>query len=207
MEEIIKIMKEEVLKRNAPVLKMISNDKDPFWIIVKAVLSTRTKDEITLEAFKKLKEKFDGPEDILRSSPEYIEKLIKPVGFYKQKARNIIEIAKYFVENGPPKEFEEIANLPGVGRKVARIYQIYALGENEIAVDTHVKRITERIFGKKFRKEEEVEKFLKKKFDKRYWKDINWIFVGFGQTVCKPIRPLCEECPIKDFCSFGKSFK
>ncbi len=204
--KMLELMKRVVIKRNAPVLRMKwFGSKDPFWILVKAVLSSRTKDEVTLKAIENLMKKFKDIDRIINAKIEEIEKEIYPVGFYKQKAKYIKEIARYFKKNGPPKSFEELIKLPGVGRKIARIYEIYALGKDEIAVDTHVHRITNRIFGKDFKKPKEVEEFLKKTFPKEVWREINWIFVGFGQTVCLPRNPRCEECPIREFWDFYKT--
>jgi len=106
-----------------------------------------------------------------------------------------------------PNNFDELIKLPGVGRKVANIILAEVFGRDVIAVDTHVHRISNRLGVIKTRSPEETENELKKVIPKHLWRRINKAFVGFGQTVCLPKNPLCEECPINENCQYYKNRK
>ena len=205
--EIIETMERIGRERNAPVYqKDLSNE---FEVLVSALLSTRTRDEQTHKAVERLFSVVKGPEDLLELSEEKIEELIKPVGFHKVKARNLKRIAEIIVrdyEGKVPEEFDELLKLPGVGRKVANIVLAH-MGKPAIAVDTHVHRIANRLGLVKTKKPEETEKELKKIVPKELWGKLNKAFVGFGQTVCKPLKPMCNDCPFKSFCEYFKNLK
>jgi len=202
---IIETMEKIGKEKKAPVYTF--NPKSPFEVLVSAILSTRTKDEQTAKAVKRLFSVVSKPEDLLRLSVEEIDELIKPVGFHRVKAENLKKLAEILVrEYGSkvPERFEDLIKLPGVGRKVANIV-LASLGKQAIAVDTHVHRITNRLGVVKTKSPEETEEELKRIVPKELWGRLNKAFVGFGQTVCKPRKPPCNECPFIDFCEFGKS--
>ncbi|MET1123738.1 MAG: endonuclease III [Archaeoglobaceae archaeon] len=199
-EEVIEAMEREARKRNAPVFKY--EDGDAFKTLVAAVLSSRTRDEVTSEAVRRLFDRVKSPRDLAEMSEEEIEELIRGVGFYRVKARKLKELAKTLVEkydSKVPEKFEELIKLPGVGRKVANVV-LSRMGKDVIAVDTHVHRIANRLGWVSTRKPEETEEELKKVVPKRLWRKLNEVFVGFGQTVCKPQKPICEECPVVNAC-------
>lgn len=196
LKKLLDVMEAEAKKRNAPVFRY-EDEKDPFRILVSAVLSTRTRDEVTQKVVKKLFERVGSPKDLAEMDVEEIEEIIKGVGFYRVKAKNLKELAMK-IENGIPETFDELMKLPGVGRKVANIV-LASFGKEAIAVDTHVHRIANRLKLVSTRRPEETEEELKKIFPKELWGRINKVFVGFGQTVCKA-KPLCDECPISKEC-------
>ncbi len=201
-EDLLDIMEREAKKRNAPVYSLKCN-LNPFQILVSAILSTRTRDEQTAKACEKLFKVVSTPEDLLKLSEDEIDRLIKEVGFHRVKAKNLKKLAEILVErygSNVPSEFDELIKLPGVGRKVANIVLANAFGKPAIAVDTHVHRIANRMCLVKTEKPEETERELMKAVPKELWHKVNKPFVGFGQTVCKPIKPLCNDCPFKDFC-------
>ncbi len=201
-EYLLDIMEREAKKRNAPVYSLKRN-LNPFQILVSAILSTRTRDEQTAKACEKLFKVVSTPEDLLKLSEDEIDRLIKEVGFHRVKAKNLKKLAEILVErygSNVPSEFDELIKLPGVGRKVANIVLANAFGKPAIAVDTHVHRIANRMCLVKTEKPEETERELMKAVPKELWHKVNKPFVGFGQTVCKPIKPLCNDCPFKDFC-------
>ena len=207
MDWIVETMERIGRERNAPVYKKILDD--PFMVLVSALLSTRTRDEQTHKAVERLFSVVKKPEDILKLSEKDIEKLIEPVGFKRVKARNLKKIAEILVRDyggSVPRNFDDLLKLPGVGRKVANIV-ISHMGIPAIAVDTHVHRIANRIGLVKTEKPEETEKELKRIFPKELWSRLNRAFVGFGQTLCKPIKPLCNECPFKMFCEYFKNLE
>lgn len=199
LEELLEVMESEARKRNAPVFTLKGFLNDPFQHLIFAVLSSRTKDEVTVKAGKRLFKKAKNPEELAKMDVGEIEKLIEGVGFYRVKAKNLKKLAEILVSkynSRIPLNLEELTKLPGVGRKTANIV-LSASNIPTIAVDTHVHRISNRLGLVKTKKPEETEEQLKKLFPKKLWNRVNQAFVGFGQTVCKPIKPLCNECPIK----------
>jgi endonuclease-3 len=192
---------------NLPFGDRISLEKkEPFLILVATMLSARTRDETTEIVAEKLFKKISKPEDILKFSEEELSSIIKPVGFYRTKAKNLIKTSKILIKKYKgkvPVNFDELISLPGVGRKTANLVQILSFGIDTICVDTHVHRISNRIGFVKTKTPEQTESSLKKKIHKKWWKRINTILVVYGKKICLPIRPKCEECVIKDFCEFG----
>jgi len=193
-------MEEVARKRNAPVYSIRIRDR--FKLLVSAILSTRTRDEQTIKAVKKLFSVVKKPDDLLKLSVEEIDELIRDVGFHRVKAKKIKELAEIIVnryDSRIPDEFEELIKLPGVGRKVANLF-LSRIGKHAIAIDTHVHRISNRMGIVRTKDVKETEKALREIVPKEFWNSLNKCFVGFGQTICKPRKPLCNECPFNDFC-------
>ena len=179
-----------------------------FKLLITTVLSQRTRDENTHKASQQLFKAAKTPEEISKLSVKELEKLIKPSGMYRQKAKRIKEISKIILEKYKgkvPNNREELISLPGVGYKTADIVLSYGFNIPTIAVDTHVNRIPKRIgIVDKDASVEEVRKTLEKhiKGKKRFL--INLGLVRFGQEICRPISPKCSFCPIKNICDFYK---
>ncbi len=201
-EDLLDTMEREARKRGAPVYSF-KGERNPFQILVSAILSTRTRDEQTIKVSERLFKMVKRPEDILKLSEDELDELIREVGFHRVKAKNLRRLADILVrEYGSrvPDRLEDLLKLPGVGRKVANIVLANAFGKPAIAVDTHVHRIANRMGIVRTKRPEETEKELMKIVPKELWHRVNKPFVGFGQTVCKPTKPLCGECPFKDVC-------
>ncbi len=202
--KILNILDKEKQKWNAPVVSLLANrTKDPYKILISTIISLRTKDEITEKASKKLFSLADNPYDMIRLSEEEISKAIYPAGFYKNKAKTIKEVSKRIVEEFDgkvPSDFETLLSFKGVGRKTANLVLSEGFGIPAICVDTHVHRISNRLGIVSSKTPEETEKQLMEKVPKKYWNKINENLVALGQTICKPITPLCSKCPIKDLC-------
>jgi len=202
--EAIEVMEREAMKRGAPVYSF-KEINTPFQQLVAALLSSRTRDNATIIAAQRLFQKVKQPEDLLKLSEEEIAELIKGVGFYKVKAKRLKELARKLVEDYNsqiPLDFDELLKLPGIGRKSANVVLAYS-GIPAIPVDTHVHRIANRLGWASTTKPEETEEVLKKLFPMELWSKVNRAMVGFGQTVCKPQKPLCSECPIRDCPKIG----
>jgi len=181
---------------------------DPFEVLIYTIISQRTRDEQTDVAAESLLSVFPSAKDLARANIRKIEKLIKPAGFYRVKARKIKEVCKIIQEkfNGKvPDDFETLMELPSVGRKTANCVLVFGYGKPAIPVDTHVHRISNRLGLVRTSKPEETEEELKKVLPKKYWLDINHMFVRFGQTICRPINPKCEVCPVSGLCKFYKT--
>ncbi len=202
--KVIKILEREYKKWNAPVVSLLADrTKDPYKILISTIISLRTKDEITAEASKRLFDKADKPEKMLKLSEEEIASLIYPAGFYRNKAKIIREVSKVLLDKyggKVPDSLEELLKLKGVGRKTANLVLSKGYRKPAICVDTHVHRIVNRLGFVKTKTPEETEKELMKKLPKEYWTKINEILVAFGQTICKPVSPLCSKCPVENFC-------
>ncbi len=205
-EWLINVMENEAKKRNAAVFW--KEERDPFKILVSAILSTRTRDEATIEASERLFRVVKTPEDLAKMKVEEIEELIRGVGFYREKAKKLKKLGEVLVKefnSKVPDKLEDLLSLPGVGRKVANVVLAEAFGKEAIAVDTHVHRISNRLGLVETKTPEETEEELKKIVPKEYWRRVNKAMVGFGQTVCKPIKPKCNECKLVEICKYGKS--
>ncbi|MCS7093863.1 MAG: endonuclease III [Candidatus Aenigmarchaeota archaeon] len=206
VEKIFHILK-EYLKEETMVSKFSEERVNDFQILVATILSARSRDEITEKISRELFKEVKTPKDLLKFSEEELMKKIYPVGFYRNKARILLRLAKMLEEDYKgrvPSREEELLKLPGVGRKTANIVLSFVFNKPAIAVDTHVHRISNRIGLVKTRKPEETERELKKILPKSLWKDVNNLLVPFGKKVCKPIKPKCGECVIREFCEYYK---
>jgi endonuclease-3 len=201
---------ENFIKEKTMIKKFVEEKFNPFQILVAAILSARTKDELSEKISRKIFEKVKKPEDLLKFSEYELAKEIYPVGFYRIKAKNLLNLAKIIIEkyNGKvPEKMEELLELPGVGRKTANIVLSYAFNKPAIAVDTHVHRIFNRWGFVNTKSPEETENELRKKLPKKLWKKVNNLLVNFGKTICKPIKPLCNQCPINQVCPYPQKTK
>ncbi|MBK3332556.1 endonuclease III [Persephonella atlantica] len=203
--QVLNILEKEFPKWNAPVVSLMAkrDKRTPFQILISTVISLRTKDEITAKASEKLFELADNPHDMLKLSEEEIARAIYPAGFYRNKAKTIKKISEIMVrdyEGNVPDSLEELLKLPGVGRKTANLVLALSFNKPAICVDTHVHRISNRLGFVKTKTPEETEKELMKKVPQKYWNKINDLFVAFGQTICKPVSPLCSKCPVSEMC-------
>ncbi|WP_288521680.1 endonuclease III [uncultured Brachyspira sp.] len=212
-KDIDKIMK-ELLKvtKSMPMpvvteIKLVTN-RDAYKILISTMLSLRTKDSTTRDASMRLFEKAGNPKDMLKLSEEEIAKLIYPVGFYRIKAKNILEVSQTIIDdyNGKvPDEIDELLKLRGVGRKVANLVVTEAFDKYGICVDTHVHRISNRFGYVSTKKPEQTEFALRKKLPKKYWRIYNDTLVIYGQNLCKPINPLCNQCSVSKYCDYFKN--
>jgi endonuclease-3 len=181
--------------------------RTPFKILVSVLLSSRTKDPVTRGASEKLFAAADTPGKMAALDENRIAKLIFPVGFYQQKAKHIKKLAQILCESydgNVPDAFAELTALPGVGRKTANLVIALAFNRPSICVDTHVFRISQRLGWASGKKPEQIEEQLKKGFPPGHWNRINQTLVGFGQTICKPISPMCDKCDVTQYCKYFK---
>lgn len=212
-DDIHLIMKELlVVTKSMPMpvvteIKLLTN-KDAFKILISTMLSLRTKDPTTRDASMRLFEKAETPEETLKLTEEEIASLIYPVGFYKVKAKNILEVCQTLINdyNGRvPDEIDELLKLKGVGRKVANLVVTEAFDKDGICVDTHVHRISNRFGYVETKTPEETEFALRDKLPKEYWRVYNDTLVVYGQNLCKPIGPLCYKCTVSQYCDYFKN--
>jgi len=176
---------------------------DPWAILVSTILSLRTKDEVTLEASKRLLAKAPGPRELAALRVDHVARLAYPAGFYRTKAANLKKIAAILLEqyNGEvPADMDALLALPGVGRKTANLVLIEAFDLPGICVDVHVHRIANRYGWLSSKTPEETEMILREILPKKYWKGLNALLVLYGQNLCRPVSPYCSRCLIKQQC-------
>jgi endonuclease-3 len=179
------------------------NGPDPFRILVSCILSLRTKDEVTYPATERLFAKASDPAGMLKLTPNAIEKAIYPAGFYRTKAKQIRAISEILLSRhggNVPDTIEELLLLPGVGRKTANLTVTLGFGKPGICVDTHVHRIANRLGWVATKAPDDTEAALRRSLPKRWWIPINETLVRHGQQVCKPVSPLCSNCPVVRAC-------
>ena len=200
--EIVNLIKCTEMKYSDFVLFM-EELKNPYLVLIFCILSLRTKDEVTFGASQRLKKLATTPEEMIKQNISAIEKAIYPVGFYKNKAKQIFELSEKIVkeyEGKVPNDIEELCKFKGVGRKTANLTLAKGFGMPAICVDTHVHRICNRLGYVNTSTPDETEMELRKKLPKELWIDFNTLFVTFGQNICKPVKPLCENCPVVKYC-------
>ncbi|MGM9994723.1 MAG: endonuclease III domain-containing protein [Candidatus Avigastranaerophilus sp.] len=196
----------EIKRMNLPqteFVRFMEDIHDPFIVLIACILSLRTNDRTTYPATMRMLKLGRTPENFLIVSLEDMEKAIYPVGFYKNKAKQILDIAYELYHNHNsivPKEIEELIKFKGVGRKTANLVQSKGYDLPSICVDVHVHRISNRLGLVDTKEPEETEFALKSKLAKKYWSEINTLFVTLGQNVCKPTKPECEKCSLTKYC-------
>ncbi|MFO7964511.1 MAG: endonuclease III [Desulfobacterales bacterium] len=200
----IERLKQSYETLRSPIVTFIANrGGTPFEILVSTILSLRTKDEVTSAAASRLFSFAKTPSEMIRLGEGKISKLIYPVGFYPTKAKRIIEISRIILEQHEckvPNTLESLLTLPGVGRKTANLVLTEGFGIPAVCVDTHVHRISNRIGYVETKTPEETEMALRKKLPKKHWPKYNEYLVAFGQSICRPVSPLCSRCPAADMC-------
>jgi endonuclease III len=185
------------------MLGSFSGTCSAFQILIGTILSARSRDEMTEKVCTILFDKYPTPERLARANSRQLKSVLRVIGFYRQKAKYIVETARIIVRRHKgkvPDTFDELIQLPGVGRKVANCVLVYAFGKAAIAVDTHVHRITNRFGWVRTTSPEETERTLAKFLPRRHWLTINELLVTHGKTVCRPIGPKCHDCQVHRWC-------
>lgn len=203
-DEAIKII--EILKNTYPDAKCSLDFTTPFEMLVAVILSAQCTDERVNKTTPSIFSKYSTPEDFVKMPLETLEELIHPCGFYKNKAKNIKLTAQKIVDEfggEVPDTMDELLSLPGVGRKTANVVMLEAFNKPQgIAVDTHCKRLANRIGFSDEETPEKIEQDLLRLFPYEYLKDINHVLIYHGRAICTARSPKCKECPIKEFCRF-----
>lgn len=189
-----------------PAVEKIANEQkeDAFQVLIATLLSAQTKDAVTASASARLFAVARTPSAVAKLPVKRIEQLIYPVSFYRNKAVFVKQTCRELVsrfDGRVPTTMEELLTLPGVGRKTANLVLILAhRSPDNICVDTHVHRISNRLGWIGTRTPEETEHALYAASDRRWWPLINLYLVTWGQNVCRPVYPLCGDCVIADLC-------
>lgn len=203
IDKIVQSLKEAKQPMSDFVLLM-DTFNDPFLVLISCILSLRTNDKTTYPATLRMLKLGKTPKEFAGVDAKDLEEAIFPVGFYKNKAAQIIGLSKLLVEqydSKVPDTIEELIKFKGVGRKTANLVLARGFSKPAICVDVHVHRIFNRLGYIKTKDPEETEFALREKLPVKYWMEINTLFVTHGQNICKPINPLCNICPIEKWCN------
>jgi endonuclease-3 len=189
-----------------PAVEKISEDtrEDPFQVLISTMLSAQTQDPVTAAASARLFRVARTPRTMARLATKRIQRLIFPVSFYRNKARHVRETCRQLIERfggRVPDNMDELLTLPGVGRKTANLVLILSHGSRDnICVDTHVHRISNRLGWVRTKTPDQTEQALYKAVPRRWWPQVNLFLVTWGQNVCRPIYPRCGACVVSALC-------
>jgi len=199
----IKLIKGQIKNYIVPSVTQISARRDAYQVLISCILSLRTKDKTTVQASQRLFKVADNPANMLKLTVGKIQKLIYPVGFYRNKSRAILQISRKLLKDYSgkvPRLLDALLGLNGVGRKTANLVLGLGFGIPAICVDTHVHRISNRLGWVKTNKPEETELALRSIIPRSKWIELNTILVTFGQNLCFPVSPFCSKCKVYGLC-------
>lgn len=197
----------EILEATYPDATCELNHTNPFELLIATLLSAQSTDKrvniVTGELFKQYK----APEDFLKLTEEQLAEKIRSIGFYRTKSKNILKLCDMLVNeygSNVPSNREELMKLPGVGRKTANVVLSNAFGQNAIAVDTHVFRVSNRIGLANSDNVHDTEEDLMKNIEENQWSRAHHLIIFHGRRICKARKPMCHECPLTDYCLYYK---
>jgi len=201
--EIDKTLKTLLNDGSDTMLGRLGKKYEPFKVLISTILSARAKDEVTEVVSEELFKKYPTAQKLSKAKKTDVVKIIKKIGFYNVKSKNIIETSKILVKKYKgkvPDTMHQMLELPGVGRKVANCVLVYSFKQDAIPVDTHVHRISNRLGWVKTKTPEGTEQALMKLVPKKHWQVVNDTLVSHGRKICKPISPFCSKCSIYKYC-------
>lgn len=198
-----------ILRNYYPEATCSLDFKSPFQMVIAVMLSAQCTDERVNKTTPLLFKDYGTPEKMAKIDIKELENIIHPCGFYKNKAKNALACSQVLVEKYNsivPNNMEDLMSLPGVGRKSANVIMLEAFGDAQgIAVDTHARRISNKIGFSSKNEPEKIEQDLLKQFKKEDWKDVNHLFVWHGRYTCIARNPKCNECPLQKHCNDYKA--
>jgi len=201
---VIEALTKTLTSKKLPIVSELAEKKStPFHILISTLLSLRTKDEVTEVATRRLFALASTPAEMLKLSPDRIAAAIYPVGFYRNKAKTILQVCRELTErydSRVPDSIDELLTFKGVGRKTANLVVTLGYGGEGICVDTHVHRISNRLGYVLTKTPNETEYALRAKLPRKYWTEYNTLMVAFGREICRPTSPRCSQCSICGLC-------
>ncbi|MBI3035100.1 endonuclease III [Candidatus Woesearchaeota archaeon] len=205
IDKIISLLKKEAKNFANPIVTEIGEEtRSPFMVLISCLLSLRTQDKTTGPVAKRLFDMAKTPQEIAKVPLKKLQKIIMPVNFYITKSKRMKEISRILVEkyNGKvPDDFDELMKLKGVGKKTAAITMVYGHNKADyIPVDVHVHVLANRLGWVKTKNAEQTMEELMKVVPKKYWYDLNDLFVAHGQNICLTNSPFCSKCKIREYC-------
>ena len=203
IDKIVQKLKDAKQKRS-DFVDLMDSFNDPYLVLIGCILSLRTNDKTTYPATLRMLELARTPHEMKEVNVKDLAQAIYPVGFYENKAKQIIELSRQIDEELDgicPCEIEDLIKFNGVGRKTANLVLSRGFNKPAICVDVHVHRIFNRLGYVKTKNPEETEFAIRAKLPIKHWIDINTLMVTHGQNVCFPRKPNCTECPIAEYCA------
>ncbi len=205
---ILEILK--LLEKAYPNSRISLNYQNPYELLIATVLSAQTTDSKVNEVTPQLFKRYPTPKHLAEATVEEIAEMIRPVNFHNNKARFLKHIAETIMtrhQGKVPDTMEALIRLKGVARKTANVVLWNGFGKSEgIAVDTHVKRIAPRLGLTKSKNPIQIEKDLMTITPKHYWGKLTHLFIDHGRKICKPRKPRCKECILRQLCPSAKTF-
>lgn len=206
VENIDKII--EILKEEYPEAKSTSLDhQNAFELLIATILAAQSTDKLVNKVTKNLFKKYKTPEDFANANLEELEQDIKSTGFYKNKAKSIINCTRDIVSNfngKVPDNIEDLTSLPGVGRKTANVVLGNVFGKQAIIVDTHMRRIANRLGLTTNEDPTKIEFDLMEIVPQKEWTDFSHKIVALGRTICLAKKPKCSICRLLPYCRYGQ---
>jgi endonuclease-3 len=196
---------QQILKKTYPEVKTQLHHANAFQLLVSTMLSAQCTDKQVNQVTKVLFQQFKTPQDFASASNETIEALIRPTGYFRNKAKNIKNCSTHLLDkyNGRvPQSLDELTELPGVGRKTANVVLGSAFNIPGMVVDTHVARISKRLGFTVSDNPVKIEYDLMKIIRKENWNDFSLQLIYFGRAICTARKPACPTCPLYDLCDF-----
>lgn len=193
------------LRRRYPEIHTALVYRNPWQLLVATVLSAQTTDENVNRVTPELFRRWPTPADLAEADPEEVEQVVRSTGYYRQKTKAIIALSRDLVERftgDVPADLEALVTLHGVGRKTASVVLAEAWGIPAIAVDTHVKRVANRLGLTRSQDPVRIEEDLKELFPRSAWAGVSMRLIQFGRDVCNARKPRCWECPLADVCPY-----
>lgn len=205
IQEIITTLRQETKPFVEPLVDIIIKEygKDPYLILISCLLSLRAKDIVTIHVCRDLFAVARRPQEMVALSQTELEKIIRRIGFFKNKAQVLREVSRVLLETFDgrvPKTREQLLTIKGVGPKTASLVLGLAYDTPAVCVDVHVHRISNRLGLIQTKTPEESEAVLETLLPKKYWIEWNKLLVMWGQNVCAPVSPKCSGCVIKHLC-------
>lgn len=199
----------DILEKTYPDARTLLNYCSPFELLIATILAAQCTDERVNRVTSYLFKKYPGVQSFASAKQDVLENDIKPTGFYKNKAKNIIACSNALLKryNGiVPGDIDKLIELPGIGRKTANVVLANAFGKQAIAVDTHVFRVSQRIGFASSNKPDEIEKQLNKIFPPDKWTKTTHLLSFHGRRICIARKPLCKRCTIFIYCEWSKKY-
>jgi endonuclease-3 len=196
---------QHILKKTYPEVRTQLRHANPFQLLVATIMSAQCTDKQVNQVTKALFQRLKTPQDFANASNETIETLIRPTGYFRNKAKNIKNCSKYLLEkyNGRvPQSLDRLIELPGVGRKTANVVLGSAFNIPGMVVDTHVARISKRLGFTESENPVKIEFDLMEIIPKKNWNDFSLQLIYFGRAICTARKPACPTCPLYNLCDF-----
>ena len=201
--QIFELIQEQVKFFRFPAVDVVAQDRDPYRILISCILSLRTTDDVTISSSRRLFAAAGTARAMVKLPLPRLRSLIYPAGFYRTKAKEILNISRRILKEFSgkvPDDLDALLLFKGVGRKTANLVLGLGYGVPAVCVDTHVHRISNRLGWVKTAKPFDTERALEKIFPRAWWIRINGVMVSFGQNICRPLSPWCGKCAAKKYC-------